>query len=141
VAEAEHIVRQPSADGRVELVQFAREEVVDSLHYHEMVLARKRSDKRFDFRDRTMFIVAAVDEKFWLMALAQEREIGAVDGKPQADQMRDSLIRAANPQADPGAKTESRKQNWHARKFLLQKIQRTANVILFAVSAVVLAGT
>src|SRR5260370_3491392 len=114
--------------------------MIHSFDDNEMVAPRESGNEGFNFFDGAVFVVSSVHKKFWLAALAQERKIRAVDGNTQADQVRDARVFAADPHANPGAKTESRKQQRHTGKLGSKKVQRSANIVPLAKTTVVNPG-
>ena len=140
MTEAEYVAGEPGVDGTVELVQFAGKEVIYALNDNQMIFARERGDERFDFFDGAVFVLASVYEQFGLVALPQERKIRAVERNTQADQVRNALVFAPDSQANPRAETESCQQQRHAGKFPSKKIERCADISLFAAPVVVYTG-
>lgn len=94
--QQENVALQPVRDGGVELVKLPGKKVVAAFHDHKMVLSRKGSDNRFDLPHCAVLVLASVHEELWLVALVQERKIGAVNRDTQSNQMRDALVFAAN---------------------------------------------
>ena len=88
----------------------AAEEVIDPLDDHQMVFARNRWNQRLDLVNSSKFIVASVNQQLGFCALVQKREIGAIDGYAQPDEMGDSRMLAAHAQPYPSSKTETREQ-------------------------------
>src|SRR5205807_7960338 len=127
---------QPVRNGCVELVELGGKKVVCAFHHDEMILAGPRRNQAFNFFYRAVLVCAPVDEEFRLLAVPQERKVRAIHRDAQANQVRDSWILAADPQAHPSAKTESCQQKRHARKSFGEKIERRPNIILLANSAV-----
>ncbi len=72
MTESENRVSEPGSNGPIELVEFAGEEVIDTIDHNEAVVTGQRADKRFDFFDRAVLVVASVDEQLGLVARAQE---------------------------------------------------------------------
>jgi len=72
MAEAEYFVGEPSVDRAAQLIEFASKEMIDAFDDREMIASRERGDKRFDFFEGAVFVLAPVDKKFGFIALAQE---------------------------------------------------------------------
>ncbi len=135
--EAKNLIGEPGVDGPPYLVKFAGKKMIDSFNHREMIVAGESGNQRFNFFDGAVFVVSPVHKKFGLVALAQEREIRSVDGNTQADQVRDARILAAGTHANPGAKTESRKQQRHPGKLGSKKVQPSANIVPLSKTTVV----
>lgn len=130
----------PVRDGAIEFVELAPEKVIHALDNDKMIFTGQCRDQAFDLFYGAVLVSTSVDEKLRLLALSQERKIRAVDGNPQANQMRNPGILATDTQPHPCAKTESRQQQWHAGELLGEKIQRRSNVALLPHASVMLAG-
>ncbi len=69
MTEAENLIVEPIVDRGIELWKLAGKKVIDTFHDNELILAGKRRDKCFYLRERAVFVVAPMHEKFWLVAL------------------------------------------------------------------------
>ncbi len=72
MTEAKNLAGQPGVDGATELVEFAGKEMIDAFDDNELIVAGQREDKRFDFFDGAVFVVASMHKQLGLVALAQE---------------------------------------------------------------------
>jgi hypothetical protein len=94
----------------IDLVEFSFEEMVGAFHDNQVVFTRQGRDERFDFLDRSIFVVASVHKKFRFAAAAQKRNIRAIRWQAQADELRDSRVFAACSQSRDATKTKARHQ-------------------------------
>src|SRR6266571_672694 len=121
MAKPEDVVAEPVRDGGIKFVELAREEVIDSFHHNQIVVARKGCNESLDVLPRAEFVAAPVDKKLRFAALAQKRKISIVDGKTHPHHVGDSRMLAADAQTHPRSKTESSQQDRHAREFRREK--------------------
>ena len=128
---------QPRLNGGSHFLEFPREKVVGALDDHESLRPGDRGEKRFDFFARPELVAAAMNEELRFRTCAKKSHVEAVHWNSEADQFRDARILAANPQAHPGSKTKSRKQNLTLRKFFAKVIERRADIVLFAAPVIV----
>jgi hypothetical protein len=104
---------------------------------NEMICARQGAGQSFHGFSVAERVALAVEEELGFGTSCEIREVGVVDGGPQADEFRDSGVFAADTQADPATEAEPREEKREAGKFASEKIDCGAHVILFTSSSVV----
>lgn len=87
---------QPVRDGGIKLVELARKKVVYAFHHDKMILTRQRRNHTFDPFYGAVLVSTSVDEELRLLALSQERKIGAVDWSAKTNQVANSYVFAAD---------------------------------------------
>lgn len=122
---------QPSGNGGAEIIEFAGIEMVSVRDDDQAVLAGQGRNDFFDFVDRAVFVVFAVDEEFRFGTVSQITEVGIVDRDAEADKVGNASVLAAHTKANPTSKAEARQQQRDAGKFLRQEIQCGTNIALF----------
>lgn len=132
---------QPSGNGGAEIIEFAGIEMVSVRDDDHAVLAGQGRNDFFDFVDRAVFVVFAVDEEFRFGTVSQITEVGIVDRDAEADEVGNASVLAAHTKANPTSKAEARKQQRDAGKFLRQEIQCGTNIVLFAQPSIMRSGT
>jgi len=128
---------EPGGDGLVELVEMARKEMVGVIDDGQLIFTGQRGDKFGNLGPGTMLIVCAMDKELGFVAAPEVREIGAVDGNAEANQVGDARIGTADAKADPASETETGEKQGDVRKFRAKKIDGGLNVALLALAAVV----
>jgi len=128
---------EPSSDGLVKLMEMAGKEMVGVLDDAQLVFTGKCRDEFGNLGSGAMLIVGALDEEFGLGAAPEIREIGAVDGNAEANQIGDTRIGTADAKANPASETETAEQQGDIREFRGKKIDGGLDVALLALAAVV----
>ena len=128
---------EPGGDGLVELVETARKEMVGVIDDAQLVFTSYDCDEFGNFGSGAILIVCAMDKELGFVAAPEIREIGAIDGNAEANQVGDTRIGAANTKANPASETETGEKQGNTRKFRGKKIDGGLNVALLTVAAVV----
>jgi len=128
---------EPGGDGLVELVEMARKEMVGVIDDAQLVFTSYDCDEFGNLGPGTMLIVCAMDKELGFVAAPEVREIGAVDGNAEANQVGDARIGTADTKANPASETETGEKQGNTRKFRGKKIDGGLNVALLALAAVV----
>jgi len=128
---------EPSSDGLVKLMEMAGKEMVGVLDDAQLVFTGKCRDEFGNLGSGAMLIVGALDEEFGLGAAPEIREIGAVDGNAEANQIGDTRIGTADAKANPASETETAEQQGDIREFRGKKIDGGLDIALLALAAVV----
>ena len=79
--------------------QLTGEEVIGAVNQDKFFWRWQRFKERFDVGARTELIAAALDDQFWFRAGAQISQVRAIRRNPQANQLRNALVRAARKQS------------------------------------------
>ena len=128
---------EPGGDGLVELLEMARKEMVGVVDDGQLIFTGQRGDKFGNLGPGAMLIVCAMDKELGFVAAPEVREIGAVDGNAEANQVGDTRIGAADTKANPASETETGEKQGNTRKFRGKKIDGGLNVALLTMAAVV----
>jgi len=135
----ENLFFEPVRDGGVQFVKLTDEEVVHPLDDSQTILSGQRGYEGSDSFHRTVLVFTSMNKEFRLITMAQERKVRAIDRNAQSSQVRDSRILARNAQPYRCSKAEADEQERCLSELPSQKIKRSADVSLFAPSAVMFA--
>ena len=127
---------EPSSDGLVKLMETARKEMVGVIDDAQLVFTGNAATSWATWFGRHV-IVCAMDKKLGLLAAPKIREIGAIDGNAEANQIGDTRIGAADAKANPASETETGEKQGDIRKFRGKKIDGGLDVAPLALAAVV----
>src|SRR6266498_3973578 len=113
----------PVSDRLLQIIKVAFEEmarVSDDLQLNIRIMLFDLGHQFLQPRQAAKFIPVAMDKQYRLATSGEKAEVILVDGRTNADQINNALIRNTNFQADAGDKGETTKCDWSSGKGLSQ---------------------